>query len=340
MKMKMKITLISLVLLVSVLALVGFQEGTPELPDAKAQQIHYAKQINQKVFNGEADVNVSHQSNAPSLRGLEQSLAFTLDDKQQLIPTYSIREMFDFYLSSLGEEDIQTILVRIRSEIESSLSEPARSEALSLLKRYVDFKIALAESPPAFNQHQSNPALLAEDLAVAQEQLVALRRSYFSALEYESFFGEEDAQVAFTVEQLRINSNPSLSPEERSMRLEQASQILPDHVRESRAQSQKHALTRTKVNQLRESGASEEDVYRFREQEFGAEAAVALAQLDNKRSKWKARLGQFSAERNAILDSGLSELDKSSAINELLITHFDATEQKRARALMNDGRFD
>ena len=170
--------------------------------------------------------------------------------------------------------------------------------------------------------------------------MFSLENGYFSALEYESFFGEEDAQVAFTVEQLRINSNPSLSPEERSMRLEQASQILPDHVRESRAQSQKHALTRTKVNQLRESGASEEDVYRFREQEFGAEAAVALAQLDNKRSKWKARLGQFSAERNAILDSGLSELDKSSAINELLITHFDATEQKRARALMNDGRFD
>ena len=338
--MKIKISLISFALLVAVLVLVGFQEGTSELPTVKAKQIDYAKHINQKVFNGEANVNVSPQSNAPSLRGLEQSLAYTLDKKQQLVPTYSIREMFDFYLSSLGEEDIETILVRIRSEIESSLSEPARSEALSLLKRYVDFKIALAESPPAFNQHQSNPALLAEDLAVAQEQLVALRRSYFSASEYDSFFGEEDAQVAYTVEQLRINSDANLSPDERSARLAQASLILPDHVRESRARAQKHVFTRTKVKQLRDSGASEEEVFRLREQEFGTEAAVSLAKLDNKRRAWDARLERFADERTNLLDSGLSELDKTSALEELLASHFNATEQKRARALMNDGRLD
>ena len=48
-------------------------------------------------------------------------------------------------LSAVGEEPIDTLIARIETLITAELEEPARSEALDVLKQYIGYKLALVD---------------------------------------------------------------------------------------------------------------------------------------------------------------------------------------------------
>lgn len=179
-----------------------------------------------------------------------------------------------------------------------------------------------------------------EKIISAQSALQSLRKDFFNQAEYESFFGLEDTQNAYMIEQIRINTDPTLSDEEKRERLEQANMLLPDELVERRNRVQRHAQLREQVTSIQAEGGSQEEVFRVREEALGSEAASALAQLDEQRQQWSQRLNNFSKERKSILDSSLSDQDKATSIDNLIAAHFDTSEQKRVRAIMNDGQLD
>ena len=71
----------------------------------------------------------------------------------------------------------------------------------------------------------------------------------------------------------------------------------------------------------------------MRAETLGDDAAKAMAELDVSRRQWKQRLDDYTAQRNEIMDSGLSQQDAVVAINELIDTQFTGTERVRVRAL-------
>lgn len=296
------------------------------------------KALNLKQFEQPVTASETQVEKPTSLQGVEFAAELKSNEDQTLIPTYSLRELFEHYLSTYGEQDLEQVIALIQADIVKKLEEPARSEALALLKRYIDYKIALAEDNPVSVINQDESLSYLEKIIAAKMNLQAFREQFFSTQEYEAFFAQEDAQNEYMIEQLRINTDPNLDPQEKSALLEQAKQLLPEDVRISRERVQQHADLRERVKELRANGASESEVYQAREAEFGSEAASALAELDEQRKVWQQRLQVFAERRSAILDSGLSESDKTKSVNELLVAQFDDTERKRVSALMNDGR--
>ena len=339
--MKIKITAIACLLLTS-LSFIYLTDSSSESKASltKKEQINHAYELNQKIFDSGQDISSADVALPDSLEGVEIVTSFKTNDQKQLVTTYAIREMFDTHLSTIGERDLESVLRLMRSEMMRALDEPARSEALSLLKRYVDFKIALAEYRSEIPLSQDGLHISPNALALEQAQLIALRQDYFSPEEYDSFFSKEDAQVAYTIEALKISQNESLTKSEKEQRLAIASQILPDDVRETRENAIKHSELRQSVEELRVAGVNAQQIYELREQHLGSEAALALAELDRDRASWTQKLKEFAHERSMVIDSSLSDTDKTDAIEELLIAHFEHSEQKRARALMNDGRLD
>lgn len=305
-----------------------------------ASVLDEARSLNADIYNGLRTDLTDSEISAGSLEGVSHQINFELNETNSLIPSYAIREMFDHYLSTLGELELEVILAQIRAEIEKGLPEPARTEALGLLKRYVDFKIALAEFQLTEKPVVSLNRDMYEMLLEQQQRVIELRREYFSEAEYTNFFELEDAQSSFLLAQLRINSDAELSESEKQKQLGELARTLPAELAESRESAQAHASLRENVHVLRAKGGSDEAVFQLRSAELGVAAATALAELDQDRAVWQSRLDSFSQKRSSVLNSGLSSADQESAIDQLLASQFNTTEQKRVRALMQDGRFD
>ena len=318
--------------------------GVEHTKDFQIEDYQQVQHINQTRF--EQPVTDEHPAIPipKSIQDIDYPMEFTLDNDHQLVSTYAVRELFDHYLSTYGEADLNTIIKLVQTEIDQHLQEPAKSDALSLLKRYVDYKIALAQhsasQTDSWSEHETHtdhPETFINTVEASYTALESLRKQHFSAEEYDNFFAIEDAQNAYMLEQLRINQDASLNQQEKERQLELASTLLPEEIIESRQRVQQHANLRATVTQMSAEGASDDAIFQVRESELGSEAALALAKLDDERAQWKSRVQQFATERTDILNSGMSEEDKTTAIESLLSMHFEPNEAKRAQAIVNAG---
>ncbi|MGV8597295.1 lipase secretion chaperone, partial [Pseudomonas aeruginosa] len=89
-----------------------------------------------------------------SFRGTSVDGSFSVDASGNLLITRDIRNLFDYFLSAVGEEPLQQSLDRLRAYIAAELQEPARGQARQV----------------AFEQHQF---LLVVDVLLHQRQRLA-----------------------------------------------------------------------------------------------------------------------------------------------------------------------
>ena len=68
-----------------------------------------------------------------------------MDADGNLIITKSLKDLFDYFLSSYGESSIPSIINSIQQHIMQQLDEPARTQALQVLKAYFSYKNALLD---------------------------------------------------------------------------------------------------------------------------------------------------------------------------------------------------
>lgn len=270
-----------------------------------------------------------------SLRGTQVPGGLRVDSDGHLMPDVALRNLFDYFLSALGEEPLDTLLGRIRAHLEQALPEPARSEALAALSGYVDYKAALADlenSLPALDTSRMasiNTEAVAERLARVRD----MRRTHLGAALADAFFADEEAYDRFTLERLQVERDPTLSPQERAARLASAEALLPEYVREARAETQRFEQYQQQVDALQAEGASPARIQALREQTFGPEAAARLAELDRERAAWDKRWQHYVRERDALAQRGLAGAELERAREALRERMFDAQERLRAEAL-------
>jgi lipase chaperone LimK len=322
----------------SILQYAGGGEEGINLPSKQSLvTVVEARLINESMYQKPYESEGITTLVASSLSGIEINSEFKIDNDQNLLADAGIKDMFDLYLSTLGEYDLEQVIATIQENIKSDLSEPARSQALDLLKRYIDYKIGLSELQEGFAASQEEQGMI-ETLLSQQAEVSAYRKTFFNMEEYEAFFDSEDRQNDFLIEQLRISRDTSLTTEEKQQLLSAAEQKLPEEIQFTRKRAQQHALLGEKIREMKASEASQAEIFNAREQVLGSEAAVALADLDRQRELWSQRLAQFADERSKVMESSLSEDDKERSVSQLLAYHFSDTEQKRVSALLGDGR--
>jgi lipase chaperone LimK len=254
-----------------------------------------------------------------SLQGASQSVRFAVDAQGHFQPASDSLELFEFYLAGVGEEPLKTVLLRIHRDIAGQLTEPALGEARDLLRRYLDYRLALMNLPP----------LTGQDVAALQERMTRtgqIRQQFFTVQEHALFFAEDELEDQRLLAQMA-------SPQQRQ-EIEQAfQQRLTPEQRESRAQITRDAELYEQTEQLRSQGAPDVVIFQLREAQLGAQAAAELAALDRQRVIWNARVEAFSQERRRIMSSGLAPQDELKAIEQSLAAHFQPEERVRARAL-------
>ncbi|MCU1716108.1 lipase secretion chaperone [Pseudomonas sp. 5P_3.1_Bac2] len=330
-----KLLLLIPVVFIACLAVILFLDGQPEQTSSAPSSANTAPQsttLEAPVVTVQ-NLKASDKPPAPqmttSLRGTEVDGVFYVDEAGNLLITPDIRRIFDYFLSTIGEEPLEQSIARLRGYIDAQLQEPARSQAHTLFNQYLQYKQELIALEIDLPQSTDLSGLTQREAAVK-----ALRERIFSAEAVEAFFGTEQRYNEFTLQRLAILHDQSLSDDEKTARVQQLRDALPEELQEQ-ALTRLQVELRQQTQALQANGGSAEDIRRLRQQTVGVEATERLEQLDGKRSQWQQRLTSFQEQRQKITaNEGLSQADKDQATARLLEENFNETERLRVDAAL------
>jgi len=281
-----------------------------------------------------------------SLEGTTLMQDLAVDEAGHLRVSNDLRMIFDYFLSAVTEEPVETIIARIDEYLEHHLESPALNEAREILQAYIALKESLYDyeiehTGAVRNLIENGIASGSPDayLSLLEEQLSArnaLRAEHLPAEVHEAFYAREEAYDRYTLERMRVNANDGLSEADKALMLAQIDASAPEDLVAERKEAQKLETLQSQTQLLRESGAQEEDIHSLRAEAYGEEAAERFAKLDQERALWDQRLNTYLEQKQAILETpGLSEQDKTNQIERLRSSQFDKREQIRVKVLEN-----
>jgi len=302
-------------------------------PDDTA--VNGAENLAAKLIQEANTIDVSGSALPASLRGTEVDGGFRVDENGNLVIEQGIKRYFDYFMATVGEESIAEITARIHNAITTQLEEPARSQALTILEDYLSYKTALYELEQQMGEF--NPASFdGSQLTLMEERLEAIfdaRRAHLSGDVVDVFFAEDEAVDRYTLNRLNVLHDKTLTEEQRKDQLAQLEETLPEDVRQQRAEVSQYQRYLLEEEKLEKQNASPAEIHQLRSQEFGEDAAVRLAELDQKRNMWDQRLQQYRKEKAQLENAGLSQQDLGGQIEQLRKQHFSENEIRRVKAL-------
>jgi lipase chaperone LimK len=257
---------------------------------------------------------------APSLQGTQPDGAVHVTPDDGVVADAALVELFDYYLSTVGERSPAAAQAEIERELDRTLRPAAAAAARRVLARYVAYRQAMAAL-------QADPRLSGPGAAALRRRLAALRglrAQYFDAREIAAMFGREDAANADALARMTIRDDRTLTAQQKQARLAALDAALPAEVRAAREAPLKIVHVEEAAQRLRAGGAGEDDVFRLRAEAFGADAAGRMADVDREEAAWKRRIDAYLAERRGLRDE--------AQIAALRNRMFSADEQRRLGA--------
>ena len=154
------------------------------------------------------------------------------DKEGQLVVSETIRQRFDYFLSAVSVEGLETCIGRIEENIEKTLPPEAKEQALDILSAYINYKKSI------YDLHKNIPSLPAsgvDDISKIRDVLEnrnAMRREHFSEDVADAFFGAQEVYDSFGIRRLEIHYDKSLSDSEKQVRIAGLEKEMPERMRE------------------------------------------------------------------------------------------------------------
>lgn len=265
-----------------------------------------------------------------SLQDTEVDGALEVDANGNLKITKGVRQTFDYFLSAIGEEDLTTIIARIRAHIRHKLPAKAAAQAEKLLESYISYRDGLGRLPQVAGDPSLNIAAIRQQKLDVQN----LRSQYFDREVITAFFGDEDAYDSYTLGRIEVMQDKSLSATEKAKRTAALLEQLPPDMKESVKTLNQYQELQALEKDWKGRSGSPQELRAIREQIVGPEAATRLEALDHERSEWDAKMTGYLQERETILKNpALSEQDRQQQVQTIRQQRFNQQEQVRVDAL-------
>jgi lipase chaperone LimK len=256
-----------------------------------------------------------------SLRGTEIDGGVSLDANGDVLPDLKLRRLFDYHLSLIGERDLSQIRQLLAAQLTGRYGPRQTQAVLTYFDRYAGYLQRLAES----RLGQSN------DPQERLTKVAALRRQMLGETMAAAFFAEEEALAALTLKRMDIAADDTLSAGRKSELL--ADLDLAEGV-SARAEADTASMVADQNRGFEQLRSTQQQRAAEREALWGKEAAQRLAQLDEARAGWDARIEAYLSARARIdADRTLSAAARAQAIATLRNQRFDAAEQRRIASL-------
>ena len=265
-----------------------------------------------------------------SLEGTSHGVTLTAH-QDNLVVTARLKDLFDYYLSTSGEESFYQINQRVVHDLSSQLTALALAQALGIWENYVSYKKELVDldkqyptANNAFDKYQHLNILQQRQLS-----LIALQDQIFSKPVAQILFSFDRQLDHHTLEKARILAS-DLSAEAKQQSLINLDAQLPIEVTLSmnRNKQQKQLLEIDGT-----LGLTDTQRYNLRAEKVGEAAANRLQKLDAKRLLWKSRINDFSIQKQQLLEAELADEDYLLSLDKLYQQFFSPDELLRAKAL-------
>lgn len=256
-----------------------------------------------------------------SVRGTEVDGGASFDANGDVVLDLALRRLFDYHLSLIGERDLPQIRQLLADYLLGRFDPRKTATVMGCFDRYAGYLQRLGESKIG----ESNDPR--ERLANA----MALRRQMLGDEMASAFFAEEEALAALTLKRMAIAADNALTAEQKAQRLAALDRSEGDTARADAdiatvVADQDRRFDHAKVNASQRAAE--------REALWGKEAAGRLAQLDQQRAQWDARVAQYLFARSRIdADRSLSSAARAQALAALRAQRFSAAEQRRIASL-------
>ncbi|WFB46256.1 lipase secretion chaperone [Vibrio coralliilyticus] len=234
------------------------------------------------------------------------------------IDTSSSRDLFDYALSSLGEQELD----QIKARIQSLPNQQGLVVDEALFETYLQYKTEL-ETLESITSQQ----ITLTDLEQLHQQIMALQSQYFTDEQIQTLFGEENRLRQLAIDKLAI-ANQNLDAESQAQWLEETLADQPDYIQQAERNNQ------LIIGLNQSAQMDEQNKHLTRVELVGEEAAERLDKLDAKREQFNTQLDSYLQQRSVILsDNTLSDDDKQSQIAYLREHSFDSVQWRRIEAL-------
>lgn len=280
--------------------------------------------------------NASHTP-APTfktgLEGMPQSLAGTEvagdlreDEHGQLIVNRGVRDVFDYFLSSRGEQPDAVLDARIRAYVKHRLGATAAQQALTLLDAYLGY---LQQLDGLSTQARGGATLEIGERLAALERL---RVSSFTSDVVQAFFGQEQLYEHYTVDKMAVVNDRGLTPVQKAAKLKALRMALPADLQANLDATEVAQGLQAVTQEWRQRGGTVAELRVIRESVVGKEAADRLEALDRDNQEWDSRVQAYlQARANVLADASLADSVKQERVQALRSAGFSNGEQLRVQ---------
>lgn len=286
-----------------------------------ASDIQRARQPDASVIAGASDTQATgmHTTRfAASLRGTARDGQLRVDDNGDLIVERGIRDLFDYYLTTLGEHDEDGIRRQLLAVIDAELPAKAAVQAARLLDAYLQYRELSGELQQQYDALDENNAFTVVADYFAQRD--ALRHELFPPDAVDAFFAADQAGERDALPRLQQLVDGTTGDD--------------TTITVASEEHDSYARYRAAMRAGAESAATAVDHDALRMQLFGREAADRLAALDQRRHDWNTRLASYREQKRQLLTAALpAGVDPSAQLLQLQQAQFSEREILRVRAL-------
>lgn len=243
------------------------------------------------------------------LQGTMVDGGLTQDANGDLILNLQVRDLFDYFLSAVGDVSPEDAIAEIRAYAYSHVDEKAAAQTMALLETYLHFKADVAalmeQSIPPEAQRDESQVLA--NLRYGLNQISALRGQYFTADARDAFFADEEAYATFTIDSLSIQQS-DLSNTEKANLLAAAEAKLPEHLRNVR-ESMLNAVERSAEQQALLQAGDESALYQNLSEEYDPQTVDTIMAEYASDAAFQQRYQAYSA---AVSQSDGSEASRQA----------------------------
>ena len=267
-----------------------------------------------------------------SLQHSNLPLLLDMYDDGSLVINIKILHLFDFYLSALGEEQLEQVVTRIKQSLNQQLKPTALTQSLAILSGYLAYLNDITKLKKQVNQQDTGEYRL-DSVINAHHQINDLRELHLSNEVIAAFFAKSDAYESYMLEQASISQRIELNPEQKQRAQQLLNQRVPSWIIEQQQRANHLNKYRVQYQQLLSNGADEQQLQQLALDEFSEESALRLQQLAQDRSQWQQRLSQYRGQLDIIISMALGSSESVIEIELLRAQYFNLLEIKRVKAL-------
>ncbi len=239
----------------------------------------------------------------------DANIFFRLSDSNgNLLIISNILNLFEYFFMALGEESIETVTGRIKEYIQLSLQGKAANDALAIFENFLDYRGSLAELRASYKLKADKVAIFAE--------LKILRRKYFQPEVVIAFFAKEEAEIEYSLQSTKVNTNDSLNEEQKDKMLTELEEQLSEERRELIQREREEKKLEKQIKELQAHGGKEDEIYKLRKNFYGEMIAKQVTFMYDYSDEWNSRVDEYTqAKEEIIANPDLTAEEKKELIN-------------------------